>query len=197
MRDAASFEKILERVLAGEEVDPTAWAPFRDRASVLITDLSGFTRLTCDLGIEKIAAVIYGMRRVALPLLNSCGGVLVKYDADDLFASFKDPVEALRCAASLRDLLDGGTLNLPAEVKICMGIGWGDILWWGEGDLYGEEVNFASKLGEDTAKAGEILLTEAASEECLRQIPTLVLVPQPPLDIGGRPLPYRRYEGGL
>ena len=30
----------------------------------------------------------------------------------------------------------------------------------GEHDVYGEEVNSASKLGEDTAKAWEILVTE-------------------------------------
>ena len=34
----------------------------------------------------------------------------------------------------------------------------------GDLDVWGREVNAASKLGEDTARAGEILLTKAAVE---------------------------------
>ena len=42
------------------------------------------------------------------------------------------------------------------------GIGFGNILNIGDEDLFGNEVNLASKLGEDVAERGEILLTAAA-----------------------------------
>ena len=45
-----------------------------------------------------------------------------------------------------------------------MGIGYGEMLRVGDLDVWGREVNAASKLGEDTAKAGDILLTRAAVE---------------------------------
>ena len=43
-----------------------------------------------------------------------------------------------------------------------MGVGHGRVLKVGADDVYGQEVNAASKLGEDTARAHEILLTDAA-----------------------------------
>ncbi len=42
------------------------------------------------------------------------------------------------------------------------GIGYGEILIIENEDIFGSEVNLASKLGEDLAQRGEILLTEAA-----------------------------------
>jgi class 3 adenylate cyclase len=197
MRDREAFEHLLERKLAGEDLPASAWVPYRDRAAVLITDLSGFTRVMREIGLEGITALIHGMRKMALPLLKSHGGVLVKYEADDLFATFCNPVEALRCAADLRRVLAQESEHLPGPAKLCMGIGWGDILWWGEGDLYGEEVNLASKLGEDTAKPEEILLTEAAAAEATRIHGGLRFSPCSELDVGGRPLRYFRFEGGI
>ena len=55
--------------------------------------------------------------------------------------------------------------RLPEEkVLLCVGIGFGRILRIGDADVYGQEVNAASKLGEDTAKADEILVTASVRE---------------------------------
>jgi class 3 adenylate cyclase len=51
----------------------------------------------------------------------------------------------------------------PEErILLCVGIGYGAMLRIGDDDVFGAEVNAASKLGEDTAGAGEILVTEGA-----------------------------------
>ena len=42
---------------------------------------------------------------------------------------------------------------------LCIGLGYGDMLRIGDADVFGAEVNAASKLGEDTAEAWEILVT--------------------------------------
>ena len=51
------------------------------------------------------------------------------------------------------------------QILLCLGIGYGDILRIADQDAWGREVNSASKLGEDTAKANEILVTAAAHQE--------------------------------
>lgn len=53
---------------------------------------------------------------------------------------------------------------LPEEQRLyaSIGIGYGAILNIAGEDMYGDEVNLASKLGEDVAQRGEILLTAAA-----------------------------------
>lgn len=44
---------------------------------------------------------------------------------------------------------------------LCVGLGTGHVLRIGDRDIFGAEVNAASKLGEDTAKANDILVTDA------------------------------------
>jgi class 3 adenylate cyclase len=53
-------------------------------------------------------------------------------------------------------------LGVPPEEQILLGVGlgFGDMLQIGEEDVFGAEVNAASKLGEDIAKGGDILVTE-------------------------------------
>ena len=46
-----------------------------------------------------------------------------------------------------------------------IGIGHGRILNLDEDDMFGDEVNLASKLGEDVAESGMVLLTDAARVE--------------------------------
>jgi adenylate cyclase len=46
--------------------------------------------------------------------------------------------------------------------RILAGIGFGTVLAIGEDDVYGDEMNLASKLGEDLARPEEVLLTPAA-----------------------------------
>ena len=50
------------------------------------------------------------------------------------------------------------------QVLLCVGLGYGRLLKIADEDVFGAEVNAASKLGEDTAQAGEILVTEALKE---------------------------------
>ena len=52
------------------------------------------------------------------------------------------------------------------KVLLCIGVGTGRVLRVGEGDLWGREVNYASKLGEDTAGPGDILVTAAMKSAC-------------------------------
>ena len=47
-----------------------------------------------------------------------------------------------------------------------MGLGFGKILSVGNAEVFGAEVNAACKLGEDTAKQGETLVTGAFQQAC-------------------------------
>jgi class 3 adenylate cyclase len=47
------------------------------------------------------------------------------------------------------------------QILLCVGIGFGRVLRIGDTDVWGKEVNGASKLGEDRAKGNEILVTDS------------------------------------
>jgi adenylate cyclase len=55
--------------------------------------------------------------------------------------------------------------RVPEEqLVLCCGVGFGKLLKIGDDDVFGHEVNIASKLGEDIAKAHEILITRACRD---------------------------------
>jgi class 3 adenylate cyclase len=60
--------------------------------------------------------------------------------------------------------LEAANTMLPDELDMHgkFGIGYGEVLIVQDEDLYGAEVNLASKLGEDLASRNEVLLTESA-----------------------------------
>jgi class 3 adenylate cyclase len=77
--------------------------------------------------------------------------------------SVRFPAKAIECAIDMnrrsREVNHG---RAPEDqVLLCVGIGYGRVPRVGDHDVFGQEVNAASKLGEDIAKAGEILVTEA------------------------------------
>ena len=102
--------------------------------------------------------------RALRPVVRRAGGRLVKVEADSLMLCFRDPSAACRgvlaVEAGLRRLNRGRPAN--ERLRFSYGIGYGELLEL-EKDLFGLEVNLASKLGEDLAKPGEALLTPAAA----------------------------------
>jgi class 3 adenylate cyclase len=104
------------------------------------------------------------MQRAVLPLITAGDGRVVKTEADNVVAVFEMVPNTIRVARSIHEQLARANAFLPEDwdVHVGIGIGYGPLLMIGEHDLFGSEMNLASKLGEDLAKAGQVLLTEAA-----------------------------------
>lgn len=137
---------------------------FRQERTILILDLSGFTRTTQVEGILPFLLMIHQMQRLALPSVEDHGGILVRADADNL-TCLMDRVEfAVAAAKEITERLDTANVILPSgrDLYVSIGIGHGKILNVGNEAIFGNQVNLASKLGEDLADSGDIFLTEAA-----------------------------------
>jgi adenylate cyclase len=91
---------------------------------------------------------------------------VVKQEADNLFAAFERPREALEAALDIFLAFEAVNTVVPDERDLhgCIGIGFGETILVGHTDMFGREVNLACKLGEDLAQRREILLTGAAHE---------------------------------
>ena len=128
---------------------------------VMITDMSGMTALTKANGIIGILGIIREMERMCVPILEKNGGHFVKMEADDIFGT-SPSAKGLYTAA--REMLatiakhhkDTG----DTSIKMGIGLGWGLTLDIAGEELWGDAVNTASKLGEDTAEPGEILISD-------------------------------------
>ncbi|MDQ3878857.1 MAG: adenylate/guanylate cyclase domain-containing protein [Actinomycetota bacterium] len=139
---------------------------FRQERAIFILDMSGFTRSTQRAGIIPFLLMIHQMQRLCLPVVEKHGGILMNTFADNLTCLFDDVAPAVDASQELTTNLLAANVVLPREKElyVSIGIGWGGILNVANEAIYGTQVNLASKLGEDIAELGEILLTPEAYE---------------------------------
>ena len=161
------WDLISERTRPGADVaavDRKVWDLFGETWAVMFTDLSGFSRQVEKFGILHFLQIIHEHKVILNPIIAEHDGILIKVEADSLIVIFRRTASAIRCAVKMQRTLALVNASRPpeTEVLLCVGIGHGDILRIGDIDIFGREVNAASKLGEDTAKAREILLTKGA-----------------------------------
>ena len=163
------YSLLDERITRPERtkaIDKQIIKEFQKTRSIFILDMSGFSRLVQRYGIIHYLAMIQRMRQVVGPAVERNGGIVVKFEADNCFAVFKKPDHALKAALDIHHDLEVANLMTDddSDVYVSIGIGYGPVLLFCE-DMYGNELNLASKLGEDVAERGEILLTDAAKRE--------------------------------
>jgi class 3 adenylate cyclase len=140
------------------------WERFGVNRAVLILDSTGFTRVTRSRGVLAYLGLLVRMREALLPLMADHGALQARAHADNLYAEFESVPAALAAATACHETVAELDLRLNDRepYRVCIGIGWGRVLRAGEEIAHGDEMNLASKLGEDVAKGGETLLTEAA-----------------------------------
>ena len=168
MRNEARLWRLIEERTHPDAdvvaIDRRIWDLFGERWAVAFTDLAGFSRKAAEFGIVHFLQVIWEQKRMLLPVVERHDGVLVKCEADSMLLLFRRPAAAVRCALDMqRTCAQVNQRRLPEEhVLLCVGVGFGPLLRVSDHEIFGAEVNAASKLGEDVAQAGEILVTDAA-----------------------------------
>lgn len=147
------------------QIDAAINQAFVRPVAILVLDLCGFSRITAHRGIIHFLAFIQRMEQAARPAIAANGGEVIKQEADNLFAVFTHPQQALEAALDiLRAIAAMNTVQPdPEQLQASIGIGCGPTLVIAGKDLYGHEMNLACKLGEDIAGPGEVLLTQAAA----------------------------------
>lgn len=158
------LEQLSEQPERQAEITQTIDNIFGQEKAVLVLDMSGFCRTAREQSIIFVLSMIQQMRRILTPCVEKQGGQLIKAEADNLFCLFDTVADALQACGEMQNCLIEANKTLPEHCRldVSIGIGYGYILNIENKDLFGDEVNLASKLGEDIARAGEILLTENA-----------------------------------
>jgi class 3 adenylate cyclase len=156
------IEERLTESANRERIDRRIWNLFGEKWAVLYTDLSGFSRRVAEFGVIHFLQTIYESHRLLAPVIQYGNGILLKTEGDSLMVIYRHPDDAVRSAIAMQRACQRRSVALKPEDKVllCIGIGYGDVLRISENEIFGAEVNAACKLGEDTAKAHEILITE-------------------------------------
>ena len=167
------LEKLIEdRLRPGadkDKIDNRIWDLFGESWAIMFTDLSGFSRNVAKFGIIHFLQTIYESERLLIPIIEDHDGILLKAEGDSLLVIFRNVSKAMSGAIAMQRALLIYNKDKAEEEKVllCVGIGYGKVLRIGDIDVFGHEVNTASKLGEDTADAYEILVTPAVKESAV------------------------------
>jgi len=138
---------------------------YRQTSTILSIDMTGFTVSAMNIGELHSLLRILDAQKVCIPVLKNFSARLIRCFADDIVAIFNDPNNAIDAAFEIHRRVElfrhsPQASNNPTQCSI--GIGYGNVFAIGPDLAQGDEMNRASKLGEDIARANETLVTERA-----------------------------------
>ncbi|MCE9501977.1 MAG: adenylate/guanylate cyclase domain-containing protein, partial [Leptospira sp.] len=142
---------IEERLRPGaekERIDERIWDLFGEEWCVMFTDLSGFSRGVAKFGIIHFLQTIHESERLLIPIIETYDGILLKVEGDSFLVIFRNAKKAIQCSMRMQETLKKYNVDKIDEemVLLCVGLGYGKVLKIGDRDVYGAEVNAASKL---------------------------------------------------
>jgi len=177
--------------------DKGLWHFFWREMCVVFTDLSGFTEQTRQFGILHFMQKISQSESIILPIVQKFNGSVVKKEGDSLLLTFNDVEDAIIALVNTQKSLQefNGKVEDSQKILLWLWIGHGKILKIGDSDVFGDEVNLASKLGEDTAGPWEILITSSVFGRLKKKYG---FEPQKQHKIGGHPISidhFKTYTG--
>jgi class 3 adenylate cyclase len=150
--------------LGPDEIETRMWDRFGRTCAMLVLDCAGFSRTTQKRGVVHYLAQLVRMRALCDPIFQDRQALSWRAYADDVYAEFVRVDQAVRAALDIHRALRRKRLLLDDKeiLTACIGIGYGRVLVAGPEGVFGDQMNLASKLGEDLAQGGETLLTEDA-----------------------------------
>ncbi len=145
--------------------------------TVLFADFREYTRLTQELGIEKVAPVTAEFFRASAEIIMEHHGIVDRLLGDGVMAFFNVPIKhedhvhrAVDAAFRIQNTVKQINENLDGGLSLGVGIGiaTGTALATNMGStncndytMVGESINIASRL-QGQAAAGQVLVTEDA-----------------------------------
>lgn len=199
IRQGENLFDCMSRMIA-TDTDPVSqheliWERYGETVAVLVMDSSGFSRTCQDHGIIHFLSRLMQLRQLCEQVFQDNGLKELHFEADNAFAVFDDASDAVAAALDIQKAVYRAKLMLSSEerFRVSLGVGYGRLLHSETLEGYfGEEMNAASRLGEDIASGDEVLITRAAHEACH---PEVVRGFKPlSIDVAGVKLDYFRHQ---
>ena len=176
------------------ELDGKSFPQLFRKRGIVFTDTADFTLRTARDGILHFLMVFDTATSLCEKVVKRTGGETVKVEGDSLLLRYDDANEAVRSVLALDDAIQAYNRGRPEneQVHFSYGIGFGDVLDTDD-DMFGLEVNLASKLGEDLAEPGEALITASAAAALAPELLQRV-VPHRIVTFGSQAIPVSRLK---
>lgn len=136
----------------------------RRLTTIVITDVVGYSRLMAADETGTLESVKAHQRQVINPLIESCGGRIVKLMGDGSMLEFASVVDSVRFAVLMQREVTEETQHIAYRI----GINIGDVIADGD-DLFGDGVNIAARI-EPLADPGGICLSHSAYSQIVGKL---------------------------
>ena len=158
-----------------ESIRLSIWDKFGVEGTVFISDMANFSSTSRKLGVCHFLKMIHRARQIIVPVIEANNGILLKCDADNCYAFFESPDDAINASFDVNAALFRANeeFGIGEQMYLSVGIDYGQVLLVGDVEFFGDPVNTASKLGEDLAVREEVLVTHRAIEHSRFVIPEL------------------------
>lgn len=140
----------------------------RRLAAILVADVVGYSGLM-ERDEEGTAARLADCRRIAEAEIARADGRVFKTMGDAVLAEFASPLNALRCAVTIRDALGVSEPERDEPLRMRFGLHLADVMVEGD-DLIGDGVNLAARI-QQSAEPGAVELSAAFFEQICRTSP--------------------------
>jgi class 3 adenylate cyclase len=141
-------------------------------ATVLFTDISGFTGVSESMAPERVIELLNAYLAIAMQPIAEQGGVVLNLMGDAIFAAFNMPAgdpdhatKAIRAALAIQERLGAGSLPGGLRLSTRIGINTGPVVAGAVGDatrlsytLLGDTVNTASRIEKLCKEVGAPIL---------------------------------------
>jgi len=176
------------------ELDGKSFPQLFRKRGIVFTDTADFTLRTARDGILHFLMVFDTATSLCEKVVKQTDGETVKVEGDSLLLRYDDANAAVRSVLALDDAIQAYNRGRPEneQVHFSYGIGFGDVLDTDD-DMFGLEVNLASKLGEDLAEPGEALITASAAAALAPELLQRV-VPHRIVTFGSQAIPVSRLK---
>jgi class 3 adenylate cyclase len=136
----------------------------RRLTAILAADIAGYSALMSANEVDTVTA-LKGHQSVVLPMVAGFGGRVVDVAGDGILAEFPSVLNAVKCAASIQEVMLERNTTVPPErrMRFRIGINQGDVLY-DEQRIFGDGVNIAARL-EGVCDPGSICISGKVYDE--------------------------------
>ncbi len=129
--------------------------------TILLADLKGFTPRAASSSRREVTELLKSYRQIITPVIERCGGRIVKELGDAFLVTFESPTNAVTAGTLLQRLLLGRNKEVPEDqrIEVRVAIHSGEVEE-ARDDVIGDAVNVASRV-ESVTEVGEVYFTEA------------------------------------
>jgi len=167
---------IVDQVIA----DAGILKPDLREATVLFSDIAGFTTLTEGMDPQSIILLLNEYFELVTAPIESRGGVIHQFQGDAILATFNLPVQdprhaanAVAAALEIQDTLGNYRFDNGSTLSTRIGINTGTVVAGTVGSsgrlgytVHGDAVNLAARIEQENKRFGtQILITETTEKE--------------------------------